>query len=374
MAGSLLSKPSLFTPMRWATAMTMASVLALADLVDSVMAQERLAQSLGGSLMWVLQAPLQVYVLSLAHDWARRRGVSSSRMLCESLVWSVAIGVVSLLALAYAIQDLLGLEPAEPWSWSLVVKVGAMSGSLICGIWATTFVYAQASEQSAQRLAEAARLTLEAEHLRTAAELSHLRAQVEPHFLLNTLNMIAGLVTQNPTEARRLIASLGDLLQDTLRGAEDMQTLDSELVWLRRYCEILESRHGDALRFSWDIAPEALGWLLPRHLLQPLVENAVRHGALRREGGGHVGLSAQIFRNQAGEARLRCAVRDNGPGLCGPPARDGGIGLRSVRRRLQLECVGAELRVRSGEEGTEALVELPQASVALGASLSGAAS
>jgi sensor histidine kinase YesM len=202
-------------------------------------------------------------------------------------------------------------------------------------------------------------LQIEADHLRATAELAHLRSQVEPHFLLNTLNMIAGLVSQDPKEARRLIGCLGDLLRNSLHDVDEMQSLASEVIWLERYAEILESRHGNVLRFSWEIAPEALAWPLPRLLLQPLVENAVRHGALCREGGGHVTLSARVHQTSSGEERLVCMVSDNGPGLSGAPSRDGGVGLRSVRRRLQLKYVGAELRMRSSEKGTQAIVELP---------------
>jgi sensor histidine kinase YesM len=242
---------------------------------------------------------------------------------------------------------------------SLIVKVGVAIGPLMAGIWATAFVYPHWVEQSAQRGAETERLKIEAEHLRAAAELAHLRSQVEPHFLLNTLNMIAGLVSQDPREARRLIGCLGDLLRNSLHEVDEMQLLASEVVWLERYAEILESRHGDALRFSWDIAPEALAWPLPRLLQQPLMENAVRHGALCRESGGHVTLSARVHQTSSGDERLVCVVSDNGPGMSGTPSREGGVGLRSVRRRLQLKYEGAELRLRSSESGTQAIVELP---------------
>jgi sensor histidine kinase YesM len=280
-------------------------------------------------------------------------------MLLECLLCSVLVAVAFLLSLAFVIQDVLALEPPERWSVPLIVKVGVVIGPLMAGIWATAFVYPHWAEQSAQRGAETERLQIEADHLRATAELAHLRSQVEPHFLLNTLNMIAGLITQDPKEARRLIGCLGDLLRNSLHDVDEMQSLASEVVWLERYAELLESRHGNVLRFSWDIAPEALAWTLPRLLLQPLVENAVRHGALCREGGGHVTLSASVHQTSSGDERLVCMVSDNGPGLSGAPSREGGVGLRSVRRRLQLKYVGAELRMRSSEKGTQAIVELP---------------
>lgn len=352
-------KPGLLTPLRWVAAMTVASVIAGADLLEASYSGEGLAQSLGGSLMWVLQTPLQMWVLSLMHDIAQRRRIGSQRMLVEGLLCSVLVAVAFLLSLAFVIQDVLAIEPPERWSVSLIVKVSVAIGPIMAGIWATAFVYPHWAEQSAQRGAETERLKIEAEHLRATAELAHLRSQVEPHFLLNTLNMIAGLITQDPKEARRLIGCLGDLLRNSLHDADETQSLASEVVWLERYAEILESRHGNALRFSWDIAPEALAWPLPRLLLQPLVENAVRHGALCRQSGGLVTLSARIDQTSSGGERLVCTVSDNGPGLSAAPSRQGGVGLRSVRRRLQLEYDGAELRMRSSEEGTQAIVEVP---------------
>src|SRR5262249_9539583 len=130
---------------------------------------------------------------------------------------------------------------------------------------------------------------LEALELRTRAELVRLRAHLEPHFMLNTLNAIAGLVTEEPREARRLLVCLGDLLRDAVQSQGDHETLEKQVAWLRRYSEILESRHRGALRFEWNVASDCREAVLPRLLLQPLVENAVKHGALHR-ADEHAGL------------------------------------------------------------------------------------
>jgi sensor histidine kinase YesM len=176
--------------------------------------------------------------------------------------------------------------------------------------------------------------------------------------LLNTLNAIAGLVTQEPREARRLLGCLGDLLRDSLEGRDEVRTLDEEVTWLRRYAEILESRHGDALRFEWDV-PAALGSIqLPSLLLQPLLENAVQHGALCRGGGGVVSVHAELHRSRDGLPQtLVCTVTDNGPGMAGA-TRQGGLGLYTVRRRLELRCPGSALFHRASSEGTAAIVEI----------------
>jgi LytS/YehU family sensor histidine kinase len=137
-----------------------------------------------------------------------------------------------------------------------------------------------------------------------------------------------------------------------------MQALGDEVAWLRRYAEILESRHAGALSFRWEIEGGASQVLLPRLLLQPLVENAVKHGALRRDGGGEVLIRAAVVGCGEG-ARLLCSVEDNGPGLCAQPSRTGAFGLRAVQRRIELRYPDAQLRLDSSPAGTRAVVDLP---------------
>ncbi len=217
------------------------------------------------------------------------------------------------------------------------------------------------TEQAQRRRLEAQQLRFEADRLRVSAELARLRLQLEPHFLLNTLHTIAALVAQRPAEARRLLSCLGDLLRDSLQSQEEeMQTLEQEITWLRRYADILESRHGDALRFDWDIPSDASSVLLPRLLLQPLVENAVQHGALCRTGGGKVAVGAALLEAGDGSGpRLVCTVRDNGPGLPTSEPRVSAVGLHTVRRRLELQCPGSAFHLQSSSEGTLAIVEVP---------------
>ena len=112
---------------------------------------------------------------------------------------------------------------------------GLVLGVLHTGIWALAFVFPYVAEDARLRALEADKLRLEAEQLKSAAELARLRSQLEPHFLLNTLNAIAGLVTEDPREARRLLACLGDLLRDSLRDGDELQPLEDEIAWLRRY-------------------------------------------------------------------------------------------------------------------------------------------
>ncbi len=123
---------------------------------------------------------------------------------------------------------------------------------------------------------------------------------------------------------------------------------------------MLEARYPKLLGFSWEIAQEVNEALIPRLLLQPLVENAVKHGALRRRGGsGHVTVKVDLVCDaQPGAERLVCTVEDNGPGLQ-EPIRDA-FGLRAVRRRLELKYGPAGvLHLESTSQGTRATVELP---------------
>jgi len=130
------------------------------------------------------------------------------------------------------------------------------------------------------------------------------------------------------------------------------------MAWLRRYAQILEARHHGSLCFRWDVAPEVHQAMLPRLLLQPLVENAVKHGALRRgDGAGEVIVRA----SRREDGVLVCVVEDNGPGIPNSDVRDGAFGLQAVRRRLELEAHHASLRLESSSEGTRSIVEIAAA-------------
>jgi len=219
------------------------------------------------------------------------------------------------------------------------------------GLWAVAVVFPFAVRDANTRAREADRL-------RTAAELARLRAHLQPHFLLNTLNTVSGLVSQDPEEARRLVGALGDLLRDSVEEGDVMQTLEAEVSWLRRYAEILETLHLGALTFRWEIGDETRAVKVPRLLLQPLLENAVKHGALRRRGGGEVIVTTRI--DEAREPRVRCVVEDNGPGPGDRSARPGAMGIQLVTRRLAARYAGAaSFRLEAADGRTRSIVEFP---------------
>ena len=302
-----------------------------------------------------LEMPALIVALSIAFEWGARRRWGSTRMLLMSVSVAAAIGLLFGLAFCFVAKTSSYASGSlrHPLTYGRASLFGLVFALFHCGLWALAFVYPYAADDARHR-------ALEAERLRTAAELTRLRSQLEPHFILNTLNTIAGLVTQEPRKARRLLACLGDLLRDVLSEAEEMQTLDEEIAWLRRYAEILESRHDGHLAFQWEIDERARNVLIPRLLLQPLVENAVKHGALRRSRGGKVVVRASmVVKDGARPARLVCVVEDNGPGMAAAPPRSGAIGLKSVRRRLELKYGEAELRCASSPQGTRWMVDLP---------------
>lgn len=301
--------------------------------------------------LWGLEIPVTLTALGLVYRVTLRRRFGPLGTLLSTLGVAGLSGVLFGVALTLLAQHFQAFRhPDRPPSWLRGVAFGFVFGQLHAGLWAMAFVYPFAAEDARVR-------ALEAERLRAAIEAAQLRAHLEPHFLLNTLNAIAGLVSEDPREARRLIACLGDLLRDAARPGTELQTIDQELAWLNRYAAILLARHRDALSFRWVISPEARAALVPRLLLQPLVENAVKHGALKRSAGGEVVVRVSVERDARGDARVVCSVEDNGPGLGEP--RSGALGLHVVRRRLELNHPTSVLRLESSERGTRSIVELP---------------
>jgi signal transduction histidine kinase len=221
-----------------------------------------------------------------------------------------------------------------------------LGGLEVYGLWILAFRYPQLLDDARLRELEIARA-------QQAAELLHLREHLQPHFLRNSLNTVAAVLGEDPAEARNLLAALGDLLSDSIATSGPERPLGEELAWLKRYAEILEARYRGTLTFSWDEEPRTRTVVVPRLLLQPLLENAVTHGALAREGGGRVSVRTRTLPS----GRTRIEVEDNGPGFdpAHPPAE--GLGLKLVRRRVELEARGT-FRLESSAEGTRAVVEL----------------
>ena len=189
------------------------------------------------------------------------------------------------------------------------------------------------------------------------AELRALRAQINPHFLFNTLNTIAALIAENPRAAEDTTTRLADVFRYALQASDrEHQRLGDELGFLRAYLDIERTRFGERLRIVETIEPGLESFLVPSLLLQPLAENAVRHGVATRPEGGTIQLDAR----RAGDA-LVIEVRDDGPGFGSERALSGtGFGLHSVRERLRAAGLGDALQIESRPGyGTRVRVTLP---------------
>ncbi len=191
-----------------------------------------------------------------------------------------------------------------------------------------------------------------------AAHLRALQMQIEPHFLFNTLNAIASLVElDRKDQAIATLERLNAILHRTLRdGSPARIRVAQELDLLDDYLAIEQTRFADRLHVDMAIDPEALSGMVPCFLMQPLVENAIRHGISRAEDGGSI--HVKVERN--GE-RLRLQVRDSGAGANGQAPDGHGIGLRNTRERLS-HLYGERFDLRAAPleaGGFEVAVELP---------------
>lgn len=203
-------------------------------------------------------------------------------------------------------------------------------------------------------------LRLEADKARLSSQLSDarlttLQAQLDPHFLFNTLNAVSALVDIDPPGVRRMIARLSELLRWSLDGRSDPETrLDREIAFLERYAEIMTIRFQGRLDVAIDVPPELSTALVPALVLQPLVENAIKHGIGEGAHGGRVEV-----RGRRDGADLVLEVLDDGRGP-DEPLREN-VGLRNTRERLEtLYGAAATLSVaKRTEGGTRAAVVLP---------------
>ena len=249
-----------------------------------------------------------------------------------------------------------------------VVGFGLPLGCLIYGMLAAA---ALAGDYVARLRAEERRsAALQTELAR--AELDALKMQLHPHFLFNALNTISATLQTDPAAADRMVTQLGDFLRLTLDHAHRSAVpLADELAFCRRYLQIEQHRLEDRLAVSVEVAPEAAGAEVPHLLLQPLVENAVRHGVGRSVEAGRVGIRAW----RDGDA-LVLDVTNTGPPLAaaaslmaavggdGAPAREG-IGLANTRGRLaRAYGAAASLQLDDVEGGVRARVRLPYARAA----------
>jgi two-component system LytT family sensor kinase len=190
------------------------------------------------------------------------------------------------------------------------------------------------------------------------SRLEALRMQLHPHFLFNTLHTVAGLTVEDPATARRMVIALGDLLRSTLKeNGNRMRTLAEELDYSDLYLGIEKLRLGDRLLLNYEIEPAATRALVPQFLLQPLFENAIRHGASRMTGPCEI-----CFYASCRSGTLNIMIRNDGP-QCPPGSAlpRFGVGLTNTIDRLQIHYGGRQTFVYSDrpEGGVQIDISLP---------------
>jgi len=231
--------------------------------------------------------------------------------------------------------------------------------TMIGGVLYFTVAGAAYAWRNDERVREEAARAARADALRARAELQALRSQLNPHFVLNTLHTLIGLVRREPALAEDALERLGEVLRYGLRvhrEATDRVPFQEEWEFARSYLEIERLRLGDRLRLELQTEGDVMECEVPPFTLQPLVENAIVHGIAVRAAGGLLQVTAS-----AGAGRLKLEVRDDGPGLQMGGQTGTGLGLRLLRERLgALYGERASLRVETAASGgCHAVVELP---------------
>lgn len=213
-----------------------------------------------------------------------------------------------------------------------------------------------------ERVAQGAR-EQELSKLSMEAELRALRAQIQPHFLFNALNTIGSLIRSSPDKAFDTLLRLTSLLRGVLRSAGPVATLDDEMKLVQAYLDVERARFEERLRVEVAIPPALLSASIPTLILQPLIENAIKHGISPQKNGGAISIEAGIDRS-GGAPRLVLRVRDNGAGATDHAIRRGrreGVGLQNVEDRLRVQYgADASLSIESASGlGTVVTATLP---------------
>jgi two-component system, LytTR family, sensor kinase len=247
-------------------------------------------------------------------------------------------------------------QPPKPYTslWVAGLVDGLLTSLIVYGfILAITFAM-ESAERVARQRTEAAEL---GEQL-AKAQLEALRQQMDPHFMFNTLNAISGLVRDEKNHsAVSMIAGLSDLLRRSALDTHRPQvTLGEEVDYLQRYLDIQRVRFAERLQVAVDIAPELYSEWVPNLILQPLVENAIKHGIAKRVEGGAIRVAARLAQDT-----LHLSVYNDGPRLPDDWEAASGIGLSNLRTRLRiLYGTRFDLNLRSPEfGGVEVAVSLP---------------
>ena len=308
--------------------------------------------------LWYLPALMVPMIVSAARRFpleAGRRVQAIAVHTVGAVVFSFA-HIVGLLGVRFLLWENGGKSPMATWEQYFQRKffeqmdASLMVYAVIVGVSHAVAYYHELQERK-----------LKAAQLETRlieARLKTLEAELHPHFLFNTLHAISTLVHRDPESADRMISRLSDLLRITFdRSGEPKVPLKEEMDFLQKYLDIEQTRFQDRLTVHVNVEPDALDGEVPRMILQPLVENAIKHGIAGRSGGDHIQITAGLD----GE-RLWMQVRDNGAGLQVRTlkALRTGVGLSNTRARL--DCLyGRHYRLEFSDKhgGLSVLIEIP---------------
>jgi len=280
---------------------------------------------------WYVWGALTPFIILMDSRFAHLQSFTKRLLLHlpASVVWTV-IFVITFFVVEYflsgqaTVADRMRTDFANSFQWNI------QNYWLIVGVWMALDYYRESRNRELK--------ALQLEGLLAQARLQTLRTQLQPHFLFNALNTISAFVEREPTMARRMIEHLGDLLRLSLEHSTQQETsLEEELAALDHFLAIQRVRFEDRLRIVMAIEPETLHAAVPGLILQPLVENAIRHGAAQQRANC-ITVSAT---RANGSLQLR--VIDNGPGLPSgwQLAEQSGIGLSNTQQRLDQLYPGA---------------------------------
>jgi two-component system LytT family sensor kinase len=205
------------------------------------------------------------------------------------------------------------------------------------------------------------------QRLLTEARLAALTSQINPHFLFNTLNSVSSLIRTNPMQARAVVYKLSNILRKLLRKHDSLSPLRDELSFIDDYLSIEVVRFGDKLRFVKEADPNTLDRLVPSMVLQPIVENSIKHGLSPKVDGGMIRVSSRLE-----NGKLLLTIEDDGVGI--PEAKlatlfEQGIGVSNVNERLKV-LFGDDYRMlieSKPGEGTRTEIEMPEMASTLAA-------
>jgi hypothetical protein len=257
--------------------------------------------------------------------------------------------IAAIYSIRHAVYELVGRHYHHP-TWLFIAVNESVRFTLFGGLW---LVILFGLDSYAQWQLHRGRL-LELQKALTEAQLARLQGQLRPHFFFNALNTISALMHVDVARADRLVAGLGDLLHISLRSGEhEMTPLREELRSLELYAQIMQERFRDRVAIDWYTDPGIVDTRVPALLLQPLLENAFKHGVERSTTPVHINITARREGNS-----LELSVSNTGSTLA-PDYREG-VGLRNCRERLSvIYGSAAGLQVRNKERAVAAQVSIP---------------